>query len=172
MKRDEKDQTIETLVESLGAYNTIYLTDISNLNATDTSDLRRLCFKRNIKLQMVKNTLLKQAMTNSEKELEGLYDVLVGNTSVMFAEAGNAPAKLIKEFRKTNKKPILKGAFVEESIYIGDENLDKLTEIKSKDELIADVLSLLQAPIRNVMGALQSGSNNITGVLKTLSEKE
>jgi large subunit ribosomal protein L10 len=171
MRKEEKNQLIDSITEQLNSSKTIYLADTSELNAEDTSNLRRLCFKQDIKLVVVKNTLLKRAMEKSEKDLEELYDALVGQTSLMFAEAGNAPAKLIKGFRKTSEKPYLKGAYVEEVSYLGDDQLDILVNIKSKNELIADVIALLQSPAKNVISGLQSGSQTLTGILKTLAEK-
>jgi len=120
---------------------------------------------------VVKNTLLHKAMEQSERAFDELYGTLKGNTSLMFAGAGNAPAKLIKDFRKKSKYPILKAAFIEEMTYVGDEQLDFLASIKSKDELIADVVALLQAPMNNVLSALKSGGNKLSGILETLSEK-
>lgn len=171
MTREEKSQVIEILTEKLKDNNIFYLADISGLNASQTSNLRRACFKANVKLEVVKNTLLKKAMDNSEKELGELADVLKGNTSLMIAEAGNAPAKVIKEFRKKSDKPILKGAYIEEAIYVGDDQLDTLVSIKSKEELIGDIIGLLQSPAKNVISALQSGGSKLSGILKTLSEK-
>lgn len=171
MTREDKLTQIEELTAILNEAPTIYVADIAALNAGKTSDLRRASFGKGIKLNVVKNTLLRKAMEASEKDFEGLYDVLKGNTSIMLAEAGNAPAKLIKEFRKKNDKPILKGAWIEESIYVGDENLDMLTAIKSKEELVADVIALLQSPAKNVVSALQSAGGNIAGILKTLEER-
>jgi len=150
----------------------IYLADISGLNAVDTSNLRRACFKANIKLAVVKNTLLAKAMEASDKEFGELPDVLKGNTSLMLSETGNAPAKLIKNFRKKSEKPVLKGAFIEEAVYIGDENLDALVNIKSKEEVIGDIIGLLQSPAKNVISGLKSGGGKLAGILKTLSEKE
>tara|TARA_B100002003_G_C13939707_1_gene456089 strand:- start:444 stop:812 length:369 start_codon:yes stop_codon:yes gene_type:complete len=121
---------------------------------------------------MVKNTLLRKAMENVDKDLSELYSTLVGNTAIMFSEAGNAPAKMIMEYRKKNDKPIIKGAFIEETTYIGDDQLNFLVSIKSKDELIAEVIALLQSPVKNVVSALQSGGGKLSGILKTLSEKE
>lgn len=167
----EKNKLIDSLTEQLSANETIYIADISELNAETTSKLRRLCFKRNIKLMVVKNTLLKIAMERAKQDFEPLYEVLSGPTSVMFGEAGNAPAKLIKEFRKEHDRPILKGAFVEEETYIGDDMLESLANIKSKNELIADLIHLLQSPMHSVLGALQSSGNTIHGVLETLSDK-
>jgi len=141
------------------------------LNAADTSNLRRICFKNNVKLIVVKNTLLKRALEESEVNFEELYPVLKGTTSIMFSNTGNGPAKLIKEFRKSHDKPVLKGAYVQESFYVGDNILDSLVSVKTKEELIGDVISLLQSPAKNVISALQSGGNTIHGVLETLSKK-
>ena len=173
MRKENKKQLIDSLTQQLTDVNNFYLTDISALNAEDTSDLRRLCFKYGIKLQVVKNTLLQKAMKNVDKDLDELNETLKGNTSVMFTESGNGPAKLIKEFRKKFKtdRPILKGAYIEEMTYLGNDQLDFLVAIKSKDELIADVIALLQSPVKNVVSALQSGGNTISGILTTLSEK-
>jgi large subunit ribosomal protein L10 len=173
MKKVEKNQIIDSLAEQLRLSKHIYLTDISELNSEKTSNLRRLCFKRNVKLTVVKNTLLKRAMEKSEKDFKPLFDILSGTTSVMFCEDGNVPAKLIKEFRKSANvdKPILKGAFVEETTYIGNDQLEFLINIKSKNELIADIIALLQSPAKNVIGALQSGGNKLSGIVKTLSER-
>ena len=171
MTREEKSQVIQELTAQLADTNTIYLADISGLDATTTSNLRRACFKANVKLAVVKNTLLSKAMEQSDKEFGELQDVLKGNTSLMIAEAGNAPAKVIKEFRKKSDKPLLKGAYVEEAIYVGDDQLESLVNIKSKEELIGDVIGLLQSPAKNVISALQSGGGTIAGILKTLSEK-
>ncbi|MCF8369633.1 MAG: 50S ribosomal protein L10 [Bacteroidales bacterium] len=172
MRKEEKDQLVTSLVEQLNNNNIIYLADTSELNAEQTSDLRRLCFKRDIKLTVVKNTLLKRAMEQSEKNLDELYVALKGPTSLMFSDTGNVPAKLIKEFRKKSDRPFVKGAFIEEVAYLGDDQLEALVNIKSRDELIGDLLALLQSPVKNVMSALQSGSQNLTGVLKTLSERD
>ncbi|HFS67759.1 MAG TPA: 50S ribosomal protein L10 [Flavobacteriia bacterium] len=171
MTREEKSIVIDNLTSTLTDTNIIYLADISGLNAQTTSDLRRACHKANIKLAVVKNTLLEKAMDKSDKDFGELPTVLKGNTSIMIAEVGNAPAKVIKEFRKKNKKPILKGAFVEEAIYIGDDQLDSLVSIKSKEELIGEIVTLLQSPAKNVISALQSGGNKLSGIIKTLSEK-
>ena len=173
MTREEKSQVIEYLTTVLADNNIIYLADISGLNASNTSDLRRACFKQNVKLSVVKNTLLAKAMEKSDKDFGELPETLKGNTSLMISETGNAPAKVIKGFRKKAKseKPILKGAFIEEAIYIGDEQLESLVSIKSKEELIGDIIMLLQSPAKNVISALQSGGGKLAGILKTLSEK-
>jgi len=174
MTREEKNQTISVLSEKLNAASNFYITNIGGLNSGVSSELRRMCFKKEINLLVVKNTLLKKAMEKSEKDFVELFDILKGPTSVMFSEVGNDPAKLIKEFRKKFKsdKPQLKGAYVAESIYIGENQLDILENIKSKDELIGDIIALLQSPAKNVISALQSGGHKLSGILKTLSEKE
>ncbi|MBT3207130.1 MAG: 50S ribosomal protein L10 [Bacteroidetes bacterium] len=172
MKREEKNKIIDSLIEQINKTNHFYLTDISELNAEKTSSLRRACFEQDIKLTVVKNTLLKKAMEKAELEYDELYEVLKGSTSIMFTEVGNQPAKLIQEFRRSNDKPILKGAFVEEGCYIGDDQLDALINVKSRDELVADIIALLQSPAKNVISALQSGGSILHGVLETLSERE
>lgn len=171
MRKEDKTQLINTLTEQLKASNYLYITDISDMNVENTNKLRRLCFKREVELIVVKNTLLHKAMEQSGKDFSPLYDVLKGHTSIMIAEQGNIPAKLIKEFRKTSDKPILKGAYIEEMTFVGDKELDALIAIKSKNELIADIVALLNSPARNVISALQSGGQKISGVLKTLSER-
>jgi large subunit ribosomal protein L10 len=163
MKRSEKIEVIDQLTEQINSYSHFYLADTADLNAEKSSDLRRLCHKREVKLIVVKNTLLRRALEN--------YDVLKGNTSILFCNTGNVPARLIKEFSKVNKKPVLKGAYVEESTYIGADQLDVLVNIKSKEELLADVIALLQSPAKNLISALQSGGTTISGVLKTLEER-
>ena len=172
MTREEKSQVIDDLTTQLTEGSIIYLADISGLDAVSTSDLRRACFKADVKLAVVKNTLLSKAMEKSDKDFGELPEVLKGNTSIMISETGNAPAKVIKEFRKTSDRPILKGAYVEEAIYVGDDQLDALVSIKSKEEMIGEIIGLLQSPAKNVISALQSGGQTLTGILKTLSEKE
>lgn len=172
MTREEKSQVIKELTAQLADNANIYLTDISGLNAGTTSDLRRACFKANIKLAVVKNTLLEKAMEASERDFGNLPSTLKGNTSIMYSETGNGPAKVIKNFRKKSDKPLLKGAFIEEAIYIGDEQLDALVDIKSKEEVIGDIIGLLQSPAKNVISALQSGGGKLAGIIKTLSERE
>jgi large subunit ribosomal protein L10 len=172
MKSSEKQVIINNLQEQIDSYSHFYLTDISGLNAENTSDLRRLCFKQDVKLVVVKNTLLRKALESSNKNSEEIYDALKGNTTVMFTENANAPAKLIKDFSKKHKKPVLKAAYVEESVYMGENQLEALIAVKSKNELIADVVALLQSPMKTVLGQLQSGGNIIHGVLDTLKERE
>ncbi len=172
MKSTEKKVIIDSLKDKIDAYNHFYLTDISGLNAADTSELRRLCFKRDIKLVVTKNTLFRIALEHSSKNAGELYGALKGNTSVMFSDQGNVPAKLIKEFSKKYKRPVLKAAFVEESVYVGENQLDALIAVKSKNELIADVVALLQSPMQTLLSQLQSGGNTIHGVLETLKERK
>jgi large subunit ribosomal protein L10 len=172
MTREEKAQVIESLTTTLAENNTIYLADISGLNAVLTSNLRRACFKANVNLAVVKNTLLSKAMEKSDKDFGELQDILKGNTSIMTASASNAPAKVIKDFRKKSDRPILKGAYVEESVYVGDDQLDALVSIKSKEQLIGEIIGLLQSPAKNVISALQSGGQKLSGILTTLSERE
>jgi len=171
MKKENKALVIDSLVESINNNAHFYLADIAGLNAEDTSNLRRKCFEQDIQIVVAKNTFVKLALEKAEGEYEGLYEVLKGNTSIMFSETGNAPAKVIKEFRKSNEKPVLKGAYVEQGIYIGDDQIDVLSSIKSRDEVIGDVIGLLQSPMKNVLSALQSAPNTIGGLVKTLQER-
>lgn len=171
MTREDKLTVIQDLTSQLSENATIYLADISGLDADTTSNLRRACFKANIRLSVVKNTLLAKAMEASEKDFGELPEILKGNTSLMFSEVGNAPAKLIKAFRKNSDKPILKGAFIEEAIYVGDNQLDSLVNIKSKEEVIGDIIGLLQSPAKNVISGLKSGGGKLAGIIKTLSER-
>ncbi|MGK0376704.1 50S ribosomal protein L10 [Patiriisocius sp. Uisw_017] len=172
MTRQEKSQVIESLTAQLTDSTIIYLADISGLDAGTTTNLRRACFKAGIKIAVVKNTLLAKAMESADKDFGNLSDTLKGNTSLMFSETGNGPAKVIKEFRKKSEKPLLKGAYIEEAIYIGDDQLDNLVNIKSKEEVIGDIIALLQSPAQNVISALKSGGNTIAGIVKTLSERQ
>ena len=171
MTREEKSVAINEILDVLKSNQNIYLTDISGLNALETSNLRRMCFKAGVKLSVVKNTLLEKAMKSSEKDFGELKETLKGNTSVMIAEVSNAPAKVIKNFRKKSERPILKGAMIEEDIYIGDEQLETLFTIKSKEELIGDIIMLLQSPAKNVISALSSSGGKLSGILQTLSNK-
>ena len=171
MTREQKSQVIEELTVQLTESSNFYLADISGLNAVNTSSLRRACFKANVKLSVVKNTLLEKAMEASDKDFGELSSILKGNTSVMYSETGNAPAKVIKAFRKKSEKPFLKGAFIEEAVYIGDDQLDMLVNIKSREELIGEIIGLLQSPAKNVVSALQSSGGKLSGIIKTLSQK-
>jgi len=172
MNKDEKKEVIDQLTVQLQENNIFYLTDTSELTVEVTNKLRRSCFEKGVSMTVVKNTLLRKAMENVEgKDFTEFYDTLKGATSLMFSETGNVPAKLIKEFRKTSDKPILKGAYIEEAIFVGDDKLAVLENIKSKEELIGEVITLLQSPAKNVISALKSGGNTIAGLVKTLQEK-
>lgn len=170
MKKEVKDTIITELDEKLKQYPHFYLVDVTGMNAEDTSNLRRKCFKSEIKMVVVKNTLLHKAFEASEVDYEGLYSALTGNTAVLFSDVANKPAKLLKDYTKQGI-PALKAAYAEESIFVGADKLDELAALKSKNELIADVVALLQSPAKNVVSALQSGANTIHGVLKTLCER-
>lgn len=172
MRREEKNAIIDDLAGTLQHYSHFYLTDTSSMNAEKTSLLRRKCFEKDIKLVVVKNTLFRKALEKTEIDFGNIFDILKESTSIMFCETANVPAKLIKEFRKTSPKPVLKAAFVEESLYVGDEQVDILSALKSKNELIADIILLLQSPAMKVVSQLQSGGNILSGVVKTLSEKQ
>ncbi len=173
MTREEKSQVIDNLTKEINDANHLYVTDTLGLDASETSRLRGECFKKDVKLIVAKNTLIKKAIEKSDKDLSELFDILKGTTSLMISEVGNIPAKLIKDFReKDDEKPLLKGAYVEDDFYFGDDQIDNLAAIKSKEELVADIIGLLQAPAVNLLSALQSGGNTLTGVLKTLEEKK
>ncbi|MEG1634289.1 MAG: 50S ribosomal protein L10 [Rikenellaceae bacterium] len=171
MKREEKTIIINALAEKLQQYPHYYVTDIADLNAKQTAELRKACFNSGISLVMVKNTLLREALKSVNKADDQIFAALKGSSSVMFCEVGNAPAKLIKDFGKKNGKPELKAAYVDECVYIGSENLETLVNIKSHDEMIAEVIALLQSPAKNVISALQSSGHKLSGIVKTLSEK-
>jgi large subunit ribosomal protein L10 len=173
MKKEEKGLIISNIAETIKQYNCFYVVETAGLNAEKTSALRRECFKQDIKLMVVKNTLLQKALESLEGNYEELFPALKGASSLMCANVGNAPAKLLKSFvKKDDVLPRLKAAYVEETIYVGEDQLETLAHIKSKNELIADVVALLQSPAKNVISALQSGGNTIHGILETLSKKE
>ena len=171
MKREEKQVIIDNLTEQIKAHKHIYISDISELDAAATQELRRACFKAGIKLIQVKNTLLRVALDGLEADYNEIYSALTCSIAVMLSETGNAPAKLIKEFRKNHDKPVLKAAFVEECAYVGENQLDALVSIKSKEELLGDIVLLLQSPMQKLISALESGKNTIGGVLKTLEDR-
>lgn len=172
MNKDEKSQYIDDLAADLTKANIFYLADTSGLSVESINQLRRRCFQAGISLRVVKNTLLEKAMERVEgREYGELPGTLAGPTSILFAEVGNAPAKLIQEFRKKNDKPVLKGAYIEEAIFVGDNQLDTLVAIKSREELIGDIIGLLQSPAKNVISGLMGGGQKIAGILKTLEER-
>jgi large subunit ribosomal protein L10 len=172
MKREDKNLIIGNIEAELKKVPHFYLTDISGLNAERTSALRRLCFERKVKLLVVKNKFFQKALERSDVDYSMLYPILKGSTSVIFSEKNNLPAQIIKEFRKKETKPSLKAAYVEESFYFEDNQLEALLKIKSKEELIGDVVFLLQSPMKKVVSQLKSGGNIIAGVVKTLQEKK
>jgi len=172
MNKKEKNQVIDVLNKMLEENKNFYLADISGLTADQSSSLRRMCFKQNVSIQVVKNTLLKKAFDKNTTNFDQLDDVLKGNTSLMFSDSPKAPAKVISDFRKKAEKPILKAAHIEDEFYIGDNNLSILEKLKTKNELIADIIMLLQSPAKNVVSSLQSSSSILSGIVKTLSERK
>ena len=171
MKREEKDQIISSIVDNLSKYNNFYITDISNLTVEKTNQLRRLCFNKDVKINVAKNSLIKKALERMEGDYSPLFEALKGSSAIMYCDTGNVPAKVIKEFRRTSDRPLLKGAWIDSSVFIGDNNVDTLVALKSKAELVADIIALLQSPAKNVISALQSGGQKLSGILKTLEEK-
>ena len=172
MNKKEKNQLIDVLNKMLEENKNFYLADISGLTAEQSSSLRRMCYKQNVSIQVVKNTLLKKAFDKNSTNFDQLDDVLKGNTSLMFSDSPKAPAKVITDFRKKSEKPILKAAHIEDEFYIGDNNLSILEKLKTKNELIADIIMLLQSPAKNVVSSLQSSSSILSGIVKTLSERK
>lgn len=172
MTREERNKFIDELAEKLSSSSVLYLADTSELTVENTNNLRRSCHKNNVTMKVVKNKLLRKAFERVEgHDYSELYETLSGPTSLMFSEVANAPARLIKDFRKKHDKPILKGAFIEESIYVGDDQLESLSTLKSKEELVGEIIGLLQSPIKNVVSSLQSGGNTISGLVKALEER-
>lgn len=172
MTREEKQLEITHLADKFNQFDNIYITDTSALTVEQVTNLRRICHKEGVELKVAKNKLIKKAMEAiTDKKFDGLFDTLAGPTAIMLASASNTPAKIIKQFRKTHEKPILKAAYIQSDIFKGDDQVEILSALKSKEELIGELIGLLQSPMKNVMSALASGSNNITGILKTLSQK-
>lgn len=172
MTKQEKAQMIDDLTAVLEESNIVYLTDIAGLDASNTTELRRVCYKSDISLRVVKNTLLKKAMERVEaKDFEGLYGSLKGNTAIMISDKGNAPAKVIETFRKKSDKPLLKAAWIDQAVFVGDEQLQALSNLKSKEELVGEIIGLLQSPLKTVVSQLQSGGQKVAGIVKTLSER-
>jgi len=174
MNKQEKNQIIDALAVRLNENKNFYLADTSTLTGIKVNDFRRICFDKKVEMTVVKNTLLQKALekTANAAQFEPIYGTLKGNTALLFGEQPSEPARVMKQFRATNSRPLLKAAFVEESVYIGDEQLDALSALKTKNELIGDIISLLQSPAKNVIGALQSGQNKLSGVIKTLSDRK
>lgn len=171
MTREDKETIISGLVEKIAAYPNFYITDTSDLTSEKTSKLRRLCFNHKVELKVAKNTLIQKALERSGHDYSPLFDSLKGVSAIMFCEVANAPAKLIKDFRKEGPRPLLKGASIEKAFFIGDTELDNLANLKSKNELIGEIIGLLQSPAKNVVSALQSGKSKLAGIVKTLGDR-
>jgi large subunit ribosomal protein L10 len=171
MNKEQKAEIVATLTQKLNECNFIYITDVSSLNAQKTNQLRSEFFKGGIEMLVAKNTLVEKAIENSEKNFGGLIDTLKGNTALLFSTDSKSPAKIIKDFRKKDAKPSLKGAYIDSDIFIGDDQLESLIKLKSRNELIGEVIGLLQSPAKNVISALQSSGNKLAGIVKTLSER-
>ena len=174
MTKAEKTATIEELKEKFASSDFFYLTDASTLSVAQVNKLRRLCFERGVEMKVVKNTLVRKALEElpEERNFQAIYDSLTGPTAVLFTETANVPARLIKEFRQTAERPLLKAAYIDTAVYTGDDQIDVLTRLKSKNELLGDLLGLLQSPARNLIGALLSGEQTVMGLLKALEARE
>lgn len=171
MKREEKESIVHDLKATIGEFSSIYITDTSNLTVAQVNNIRRKCFEKGVKFQVAKNTLIRKAMEATGADYTELFAALKGTSAIMFSNTGNTPAKLIQELRKKSDRPILKGAWIDSSIFIGDNHLEALVALKSKNELIGDIIALLQSPAKNVVSGLQSGKNKLAGIVKTLSER-
>lgn len=171
MKREEKQEIVKALAEQIKSYGNFYITDTADLTVAKINGIRRKCFDKGIAIQVVKNTLIKKALIEAGVDSEELLSVLKGSSTMLFSEVGNAPAKLIKELRKDGDKPVLKGAYIDAAVFVGENQIDALTKLKSKNELIGDIIGLLQSPAKNVVSALQSGGSTIAGLVKTLQER-
>ena len=171
MRKEEKHEVVLALTETIAEYGNFYITDTANLSVAKVNDIRRKCFESDIKMQVAKNKLIRKAMEASEGDFSEMFDVLKGSSSILFSKSSNAPAKLIKQLRKSGDKPVLKAAYIDSAVFIGDNQLDALVNLKSKEELVADIIALLQSPAKNVISGLQSGGNKLAGIVKTLQER-
>ncbi|WP_411275058.1 50S ribosomal protein L10 [Daejeonella sp.] len=171
MKKEDKHDVVLALTETIAEYGNFYITDTANLSVAKVNAIRRKCFENDIKMQVAKNSLIRKAMEASEGDYSEIFDVLKGSSSILFSKSANAPAKLIKQLRKSGDKPVLKAAYIDSSVFIGDHLLDALVSLKSKEELVADIIALLQSPAKNVISGLQSGGNKLAGIVKTLQER-
>ncbi|GAA4096840.1 50S ribosomal protein L10 [Mucilaginibacter panaciglaebae] len=171
MNKEEKHDLVLALSEQMKEYGNFYITDTSDLTVAKINDIRRKCFDSDIKMQVAKNSLIKKAMEAADGDYTEIYDVLKGSSSILFSKSATAPAKLIKQLRKQGDKPVLKAAYIDSAIFIGDNQIDALIKLKSKEQLIGEVIGLLQSPAKNVVSALQSGGNTIAGLVKTLQER-
>lgn len=171
MTKEEKHELVLALTEQMKEYGNFYITDTANLTVAKVNDIRRKCFESDITMQVAKNTLIKKAMEATGGDFSPIYDVLKGSSTILFTKSATAPAKLIKQLRKTGEKPILKAAYIDSAVFIGDNQLDTLINLKSKEQLIGEIIGLLQSPAKNVVSALQSGGNKLAGIVKTLQER-
>ena len=172
MRKEEKTKIINEIAALLSSYNNIYVADLTGLTVAKSNELRKFCFRKGVKLKVVKNTLLRKAMEQLETDYSEMYPALHGNSAIMLSETGNIPARIIKNFRNNSPIPAIKVAFIDQSVYLGDNQIDVLYHLKSREELIGDIIGLLQSPARNVLSALQSGGGKLAGIVKTLSEKQ
>lgn len=171
MNKEEKHELVIALTEQMKEYGNFYITDTSDLTVAKINNIRRQCFESDITMQVAKNSLIRKAMEATGGDFTPIYDVLKGSSSILFSKSSTAPAKLIKQLRKKGEKPILKAAYIDSAIFIGDNQLDTLVNLKSKEQLVGEIIGLLQSPAKNVISALQSGGNIIAGVVKTLQER-
>ena len=172
MKKEGKQEIVQALADQITSFGNFYITDTADLTVEKINAIRRKCFDSGITVKVAKNTLIRKAMESAGVDSEELRDVLKGSSTLFFSETGNAPAKLIKELRKSGPKPVLKGAYIDSAVFVGDAQLDTLVSLKSKEELVGEIIGLLQSPAKNVISALQSGGNTIAGLVKTLQERE
>lgn len=171
MNREQKKEVIDALASQLRETNSFYLADASGMTVADVNRLRRVCHEKGIRLKVAKNTLIEKALDSTEMDFSEIKELLKGPTAIIFTETANLPAKVIKQFRGDGEKPVLKGAYIDSAVFIGDDKLDALTKLKSKEELVGEVILLLQSPIKNVVSALQSGGQTLAGLVKTLEER-
>ena len=171
MNKEEKYDLVVALTEQIKEYGNFYITDTSDLTVAKINNIRRKCFENDITMQVTKNSLIKKAMEAVGGDFSPMYDALKGSSSILFSKSATAPAKLIKQLRKTGEKPILKAAYIDSSVFIGDKQLDTLVNLKSKEQLIGEIIGLLQSPAKNVISGLQSGGNKLAGIVKTLQER-
>jgi large subunit ribosomal protein L10 len=171
MNKDEKHELVLALTEQIKEYGNFYITDTSNLTVAKVNDIRRKCFESDITMQVAKNTLIRKAMEASAGDFSPIFDALKGSSSILFSKSATAPAKLIKQLRRTGEKPILKAAYIDSAIFVGDNQLDTLINLKSREQLIGEIIGLLQSPAKNVISGLQSGGNKLAGIVKTLQER-
>jgi large subunit ribosomal protein L10 len=171
MNKDEKHELVLALTEQIKEYGNFYITDTSNLTVAKVNDIRRKCFESEITMQVAKNTLIRKAMEASAGDFSPIFEALKGSSSILFSKSATAPAKLIKQLRRTGEKPILKAAYIDAAIFVGDNQLDTLINLKSKEQLIGEIIGLLQSPAKNVISGLQSGGNKLAGIVKTLQER-